>query len=343
MADSVLASEVSVDASSRKERLKKAYEAAEHQPESLTVRELMAWFDAGRRGYKVVDRMRRALRRAGLRTEPDFASAHIDSRVKLVRRLQEQSEAEAAASDEVSDVQLRVSSLAAAAAGVVAVGPDESIEVACTRMSLNDYSQLAVQAGPRSVKGFISWETIGRRRLTGEPALVRDATRPDVAFVNLDDPLLPVLARVATSNFVFVRAQDQTLAGIITAADVTLEFQSLASPYLLMGEIERRLRRFVDSVCQPAELVDGFTTSGEARKVESAEDLTLGELARLFEKPEVWKRLNWRLDRTYFVRRLHDVRRVRNELMHFAEEPPTSEDMDMLGAFARTLSGLHNP
>lgn len=331
-----------MNAGSRMERLNQAYEAAERQAESVAVRELMAWFDAGRRGYKVVDRMRRDLRRAGLRTEPDFASAHIDSRVRLVR-LQDQSEAEAAASDEASDVQLRVSSLAAASAGVVAVSPDETIEAASTRMSLNDYSQLAVQAGPRSVKGVISWETIGKRRLTGEPALVRDATRADAAFVNLDDPLLPVLETVARSNFVLVRAQDQTLAGIITAADVTLEFQSLASPYLLMGEIERRLRRFIDSVCQPAELADGLTPSDEEREVESAENLTLGELARLFENPEVWRRLNWRLDRTYFVRRLDEVRRVRNELMHFAEEPPTPENMDMLGAFARTLSGLHKP
>jgi predicted transcriptional regulator len=197
----------------------------------------MSWFGARRRGYKVVERMRRELRQAGLRTEPDFASAHVDSSVRLISRLHQDGQSDVLQLDEMPDVQLRVSSLAAATNGVAHVAPDDTIEVACTKMSFNDFSQLDVLSGPRSLKGFISWETIGRRGLTNEPVYVRDATRRDAKVVGLDDPLLPILGTIAEANFVFVRNNNQTLAGILTAADITLEFQSTAGPYLLMGKL----------------------------------------------------------------------------------------------------------
>jgi predicted transcriptional regulator len=329
-----------VNQKERRERLKAAAERAQSKPESVTVRELMSWFDARRRGYKVVERMRRELRRADLRTEPDFASAHVDSFVRLVTRQQSGEESDGPLLDEMPDVQLRVSSLAAASKGVVCVAPDDTIDVACTKMSFNDYSQLAVLSGPRSLKGFISWDTIGKRRLVEEPTYVRDAVRHDAKVVGLDDPLLPILGTVAEANFVFVRGADQTLAGIITAADITLEFRSFAGPYLLMGEVERRLRRILETVCEEEDLREATDASDTSRTASGVEDLTMGELLRLFQRPEIWGRLGWRLDRTEYVKQLNQVREIRNDLMHFAEEPPTADQVEMLEAFARTLAGL---
>jgi hypothetical protein len=46
---------------------------------SVTVRDLLSWFLAQRRGYGIVLRIRSALEAAGLITEPDFESAYIDS------------------------------------------------------------------------------------------------------------------------------------------------------------------------------------------------------------------------------------------------------------------------
>lgn len=50
-------------------------------PESISVRELIGWFEALRRGSNVNWHIRRSLEQAGLVTIPDFEGAHIDGRV----------------------------------------------------------------------------------------------------------------------------------------------------------------------------------------------------------------------------------------------------------------------
>jgi hypothetical protein len=47
----------------------------------VTVREFLSWFSAQRRGYAIVRRIRYALKKAGLTTEPDFESAFIESEI----------------------------------------------------------------------------------------------------------------------------------------------------------------------------------------------------------------------------------------------------------------------
>ena len=54
-------------------------------PPTVTVRELLQWFGQQRRGWRVVATLKRALRRTGLLTEPDFATIHIDGRLTFSR------------------------------------------------------------------------------------------------------------------------------------------------------------------------------------------------------------------------------------------------------------------
>jgi hypothetical protein len=54
-----------------------------HTP-TATVRELLGWHSAYRRGYWIVRDIRSALEAAGLKTEPDFESTYIDAEVKFV-------------------------------------------------------------------------------------------------------------------------------------------------------------------------------------------------------------------------------------------------------------------
>src|SRR5215213_2376125 len=54
------------------------------QPEPETVRTLLGWFDAQRRGYNVNSLIERALGRYGIKTLPDFRYAYIDSKINFV-------------------------------------------------------------------------------------------------------------------------------------------------------------------------------------------------------------------------------------------------------------------
>ena len=54
------------------------------RPTSVSVRELLIWFDAERRGYFIVQRIRNALSDAGLLTSPDFEGVWIDGPLEFV-------------------------------------------------------------------------------------------------------------------------------------------------------------------------------------------------------------------------------------------------------------------
>jgi hypothetical protein len=54
------------------------------RPERVTVRTLLEWFGAQRRGFYVVENIRSTLAKLSMRTDPDFESAFIDALVDFV-------------------------------------------------------------------------------------------------------------------------------------------------------------------------------------------------------------------------------------------------------------------
>jgi hypothetical protein len=129
---------------------------------------------------------------------------------------------------------------------------------------------------------------------------------------------------------VFVQGRDGGLGGIVTMADLSEQFVSFANPFLLVSEIERWLRRALDSVFTIAELAAASDSDDPDRSVESATNLTLGEMIRMLEPAQNWNRLLWPADRPEFVGAMHEVRRVRNEIMHFSPDPLSNVDLDTL-------------
>jgi CBS domain-containing protein len=84
----------------------------------------------------------------------------------------------AAASVKV-DPSYRVARLKSAHTSPVAVGPDTAIAEAITLMMKHDFSQLPVTSGERTVKGLISWHSLGKRLATGKKCTaVREAMVP---------------------------------------------------------------------------------------------------------------------------------------------------------------------
>ena len=309
---------------SKDELLRTARDRSTTDPIALPIRSLLAYWGAKARGAVIVATIRHELRQAGLATDPDFTSGWIDNSIRLVG-----APASDASPDAVQEVSLKVGNLRTASQGVVCVQPDDSLEKAATLMTLRDFSQLAVASTPRSVLGVISWESIGRFQLARELVTVRDAT-VDAEEVRLEHDLLPLLPKIAAAGYVLVRAADNTLSGIITAADVTEEFDALASPFFLLGEIERRLRLVVAEYFEPSELAKYRDPDDDDRSVAGADDLSLGEIARLLERPDVWSRLGWNADRVAFGHALYEVRGIRNRLMHFSPDLPTADEITQM-------------
>ena len=182
--------------SSVRDRLEAIHSALTEHPkdrQELTVREFVGWFGYQRRTRSHVREMRKALRRARLRTVPDFNEAHIDSTMAFELRDAggtdepvatrqtgtepesttkpsdtSQETSETAPEDEPGvDPAARVSRLPSANRPVVSVTPDDTLATATTEMLKHNYSQLPVIISGRHVKGMVSWESIGKRLSLG--------------------------------------------------------------------------------------------------------------------------------------------------------------------------------
>ena len=326
------------------ERIAKANrEAAEGgaapTPEKLSVRRLLGLFGYAKRGRLVVSTIRNALEDNGLRTTPDFESVWIDREISI--ELDRESANGSVEPVAVEDPTVRIDALAAAHRKPTVADPDSPLRDATTLMLLNDYSQLPVTQNRRKIRGMITWKSIGSRLSSGvECSLVRHCINPHVQEVRLGTPLLDAVSGIARHGYTLVRSSTDEIVGIVTTSDLSREFHELASPFLLIGEIEKYLHtlvhgRFTTEEIQAA-LPEGLTATGTA-------DLTLGGYCRLLQKPANWAKLRLEFSRELFVARLEAVREIRNEVMHFRPDgldPEKQQVLQGLVAFFRHLARM---
>lgn len=264
---------------------------------------------------------------------PDSAVAHAEASVEVAVR-----EVPAYA-----DPTYRLSKLAAANRVPQWVSPTASLQEAVTLMAANDYSQLPVMTGVRDVKGVISWNSIGLRMGFGrEVKTVGDAMDAHQEISN-EASLFQAMPIIVQHQYVLVRGQDKTVVGIITASDLSIQFQQLTEPFLLLGEIENHIRRIIDLKFSPEELAQAGDSSDKSREIQRVSDLTFGEYLRLIENQDRWDRLGLSVDRVVFCKQLERVRSIRNDVMHFDPDGIPPEDLELLRkvcSFLQRLQGI---
>jgi CBS domain-containing protein len=314
------------------------------------VRELLEYWGEEARNSRATDKVEAVLSNHGLVSSPDFRKVTLDSRVKLeLERDVEESEVkvefgsgrvappDSGRSDETPelDVGRTVGNLASALGGVVSVSPNSTFEEAITKMLLNDYSQLAVMQGSRSLVGAVTWKSIAQARHANGRAPFRQAII-QAREVRFDQELVDVLSDLVAHDFLFVRNQANEIAGIVTTADVVLEYGELATPFLLIGELDRLLRRLISQTFQVSEVQAACPPDGQ-RSVESFDQMSFGDYQRVLQNPANWQRLGWPLDRRVFDERLSELREVRNDVMHFNPDPVPSDAIAKLRAAIRLM------
>ncbi len=295
----------------------------------ISIRDFIGYWDARRRGSWVVERILKSLDQHGVVTIPSFEHGWIDNTILLVpmRRLQQEPEPVSVTVIEPptptsadSPGAWRFRDLRAATAGLTAIPKEATVQRAQSLMIQNDFSQLAVMSGARELMGAVSWESITRAKMHDAKAGLRQATVPAVV-VELDEEVLPRVRDIIQRGFVFVRQRDRTFCGIATTTDLSSAFEDLAGPFLLIGDVERRLRRLIGGVFDLADLQAARHPGDAERVVRDVSDLAVGEYIRLLDRDEAWQRLGWDADRGIFIQSLHSFRELRNEVMHFSPDP----------------------
>lgn len=332
--------------------------AAEGGQRTLSARQVLELWGAQRRSFQVVQQIARDVRERGLRIDPPIVDVPIDEDV-VISAITESgvgSTAEAVDSrpdsapkrglpgEQRAQVRMKVSWIASANRSVETVNPSDTLTKATSRMLRRDYSQLAVMSSPRGEPNAISWESIAKAQLS---TTMRDPTLAEASIpatcVNWDDDLLPLIPQIISQGFVFVRGRDRTLRGIVTTADLSQQYEDLAQPFLLLGEIERGLRVILDDAFTVEELVAVRAEYDNARPVSGAADLTMGEMQRLLEPQESFDKLGWAMDRAEFVAAFDEVRELRNDVMHFSPDAMSADELRLLLNFQSMLQKLAAP
>jgi CBS domain-containing protein len=251
----------------------------------ITVRELLGWFGARRRGRNVVEEVRQTLYDNNLHTEPDFPYAYFDGPVELrlgKRERDEESELiedftelfdlpesaeqsdrkqDSSSSAEIlafprntdasedrfvtKDPTYRIGKLTAANTPPVSVKPNDSLATAITIMMANNFSQLPVMTNERDVKGVISWESIGTRLAMGRACTEVRGCMDEPIVIPENTSLFDAIEPIVKHQYVLVRDSVQKISGIVTSADLSMTFREKVEPFLLIDEIENHIRTLI--------------------------------------------------------------------------------------------------
>ena len=165
-------------------------------------------------------------------------------------------------------------------------------------MLIADFSQLAVMTGPRDLKGAVSWKSIAKARNAHPDAQLSAAIVRAEAVPHTADliSMLPVIER---QEFVFVHGSDRCITGIVTLADVVEAYGQMASPFFMIGRIDKILRRMIEDTFTMKKITPLVNPDG-LRGINSYDRLTMGAYQRILENPDCWAEFGWPLDRKIF-------------------------------------------
>lgn len=301
----------------RYEWLSHARERADSgEPLTILVSDLLGrWGDATDAGSALETRIEADLANHGLTTTPNFRKVSLDTVVRLVTRPTESDDDQAPDGDEGEEelyVGLTVGNIRVLLGDNGWIAPNATFEQAITRMKFNGYSQLAVLNGPRNLRGAVTWESIAYKRHVNPDATLADAII-DARAVRYDEPLIDVLPYLVNdADFVFVMDETKQVAGIVTNADVVAKYREISNPFILIGELDQVLRQIIARTFTLAEVSPSCHHS-----ITSFDDLTMGDYQAILGNSDRWEQLGWKLDRAEFVARLDELRKIRNDVMHF--------------------------
>lgn len=317
----------------------------------ISVRELLRWFDAQRRGIHIVREVRKALAIAKLQTSPDFEGAYIDGLIEFNLSNEPSKNKTRSAPDSLNgpsseakpDPTYRIGKLRSANTVPVSVNPNQTIKEAVTIMLANDFSQLPVMVGEREVKGVVSWTSVAQGLALGGKFNDTEVRKcmDQAKIVSADISLFDAINDIVSSQYVLVQDTNRKICGIVTTSDLSLQFHQMTEPFLLLGEVENHIRNtIVERGRFPKELLRQFGNPSDSKQIDGVSDLSFAEYIRLLENENCWKSMKMPVDRRIFVRSLDNVRRIRNEVMHFDPDGVSDDDLQALRKFTVFLQRL---
>jgi CBS domain. len=309
-------------------------------------------FGVKKRGWKVIEAINSLLEKYELTAEPEFGNAYFYGEIEIIPKPKLGANSDIK-KHKYSNPIPRLSLLRAAniqkladegedPIGLITVKKENSLIEASTLMLRHDFSQLPVLAGKRDVTGLISWKSIGIALSLGKPCSTVADCLTEVDVLSIDEPIFKAVSIILEKEVVLVKDNTKMISGIVTASDIASLFHELAEPFLIIEQIENLVRRLLDDKLTFDDIKNVLDINSYDKEIKTLSDLTFGHYVRIIENKQLFDKLGINVDRAILQKTLDDVRKVRNDVMHFNPEELQDEDLCILRDALHFLSTIAN-
>jgi len=238
--------------------------------------------------------------------------------------------------DLVSELFHRINRIIPANQQLLTISPESTVRDAIALLRYHSYSQVPVIAGGE-VLGVFSYRSFAQKAATStwQEVSQQKCAPGDLAveeclerfeFARVTEEMRQVFDAMDRDNGVLIGSPEK-LQGILTPMDFLRYLYKVASPFVLVSEIELTLRALIRlAVCQE-ELVECAIRSlaqlyGPEKVPRTLEGMTLDNYGALISHGENWPKFEPFLggNRTRTAAKLKQICGLRNDLFHFKRE-----------------------
>lgn len=301
--------------------------------EQITPRFLLNQFGQERRTKFNNVKIKKYLKASELECDPDFVAVYMDAPIMLKKKKKVSIKKHQENEEEVRfDPVTRLQLLTAANRTPVSVKTESDIKEATTLMMLHGYSQLPVMNNERNVEGMLNWESISQNLIhrSIKEGKVMDYMTKDFKILDYDTPLFDAVKVITKHQVALVKKPDKTICGLVTTTDIGEQFVTLAEPFLILEQIENHIRIILDGKFTLEKIRESCHNDKDPKLIETISDLTFGQYIRVLENPTNWKNLDLFIDRATFIKKLEEIKRIRNDVMHFHPDGISESDIQNL-------------
>jgi CBS domain-containing protein len=245
----------------------------------------------------------------------------------------------------VSEIFHRVERIIPRKQKLLTITPEQPVRAAIALLRKHGYSQIPVVAdgevlGVFSYRSFaqkaaaFKWSELSRQKLAPGDLLVEECLER-FEFARITEEFPHVFGAMDRDNGVLIGSPEK-LEGILTPMDFLRYLYDVASPFVMISEIELTLRALIRLAVNEEELAKCATRAlsklyTSERMPRTVDDMTFDNYRAIIANVENWPRFEPILGstRTRVAGRLRQLCDLRNDVFHFKREI-TQEDREKL-------------
>jgi CBS domain-containing protein len=322
--------------------------------DGVYAKDLRAWFGFSKKGIHVDNHIKNTLVECNLSTVPDFHLKWAWEWIKFELMHENHKFINYSGTQRTYDISqlldeiLPVVDKTSRDARVGdSLSPDDTLSHAITLMMARGLSVLPLVHNSK-VTGVLSFKEIVNHIFFNKgfnfanEKLGSYASMPPI--FKKDDNIHSIIPDLTNHECVIVevKVNENMKIFCISKDDIIRVFRELSIPFVLIEEIENKLRQLLSNTYTVDE-VNSILTANQKKLTSnsSLSKLTFGNYFYLLKSPELWNKLELNnVDHNIFIDSIEKIKNIRNSVVHFSPDAVDDTDINTLKLFNSMLSNI---